>query len=245
MKGIIDGFDQDFSMVVREFSQVSPNLRLVEFFKFWNDHSLDCIFANRYDPRELLESISKINEVLVQTLASQTNGNNNRIVALYYLLCTYLKQPRRFRQKIRFNCDDIITTENMCYGRTLPPNFHRDARFAWRQLKRLQAVDFVEERLIYGPSMLSNKGTKKSVEPEQSDIMVNVDNSDINRFLESKIEPAMNELEQICRPYEQLRDFLRLNECSNSTVEMTTQRSFADLLAQARSLVNEFQTQLE
>lgn len=236
-KNIIQGFGKDFEEISEDFKLLSPDLNLKEFFTYWTDKSLDCIFANRFDPRELLESISEINRFLVKVIVdSSDQDDSKKLVALFFMLCLSVKQPVRLRRKIRFNCDDIILVEKLCNG-------NHQATFAWNELKSMQAVDFVEDRTIYGPSMLNNRGSKRGLEEETTNLdLMDQERRDGLKFLENKIEPILKDLDSMCEPYEQMKSSLKLDEYSDSTVELISNGSMREFINEAKQILYEFKS---
>lgn len=228
-KNIISGFEEDFKEIVGDFQNVSPNLDLKEFFAYWTNKSFDYIFANRFDPRELLESISEINRFLVKVIAETSDQEDGRrLIALYFMLCLCLKQPVRLRRRIRFDCVDIIQVERLCSD-------SEGAKFAWNKLKSIQAVDVVEERTIYGPSMLNNRGSKKGPETETSSETMNANDDLI--FIENKIEPTIQDLDGICEPYEQIKASLKLDEYADSTVELVSEGPIREIIDETKHIL--------
>lgn len=237
-KGIIEGFSDDFETIKNEFSQSSPDLRLQDFFTFWRSSHLDCLFANRFDPRELLESIVAINEELVALITDQFKDSITRIIALYMLLCISAKQPSRFRRKIRLTCYDAIRIQDLCNESKLA-RAHNDVEFCWYKLRKMEAIDFVEERQVYGPSMLKNRKRRTgndSLSKNQNELA----HRDTSEFLNSRLEPAFDELDVITDRYSQLRDTLELDTVQGATDGLESGTSVRDLLYHAKSLLRDF-----
>lgn len=237
-KNIIQGFGRDFEEISEDFKVLSPDLNLKEFFTYWTDKSLDCIFANRFDPRELLESISEINRFLVEVIVdSSDQDDSKKLVALFFILCLCVKQPVRLRRKIRCNCDDIISLGKLCTR-------NHQAMFAWNELKSMQVVDVVEDRTIYGPSMLNNRGSKRGLERETTnlDSMAEEKQDGLN-FLENKIEPILKDIDSMCGPYEQMKLSLKLDEYADSTVELVSNGSMSEFIDEAKQILYEFKSE--
>lgn len=201
-KPIIEGFDEDFARIQEEFEVSSPNLRLSDFFTYWQQNHLDCLFANRFDPRELFESIKELYSFLIE----QTSSRKSKIITLYFLLCLYCRQPKSLRIKIRMTIDDFGSFQEVLD--------ESDPKFVWTRLISMKAFELVEDRNIYGPSMLNRK--KKKV--------VEIDDS----YIQDKIEPNVVELDSLCAPYEMIREALGLGE----------RGSIGELLIQAKSLLH-------
>lgn len=243
-KGIIEGFENDFNEIVEEFSKNASDLKLTEFFEYWTEKSIDCIFANRFDPRELVEAISEMNNLLVHILTDSSNESKaSHIVALYFLLCLFVKQPKRFQSKIRLTCDDIIRVESLtCEAQESYPN--SDISFVWNKLKSIKAIDIVEERVIYGPSMLTCRGVKYvpdsiSLQQQQSKAK---DHKDSTIFLENEIEPSLLRIESIYTPYEQIKKSLNLDDYHDPTVEIVTNGTIGELLDQVKKSLDNFKS---
>lgn len=151
-KGIIDGFEDDVDQIAQEFPVKHPELKLIDFFRFWSDKKLDLLFVNRFDPRELLEAINEMNKKLVSLLQSQ--DNSRFIISLYMLLCIHVKQPQRHKRSIRITIDELIKVEKSLSEK---PD---DASFAWRCLKNSNALYLAEEKTEYGPQLLKKGGNK-------------------------------------------------------------------------------------
>lgn len=246
-KNIIEGFKDDFDLIVNLFREENQNdgfknYRLVSFFELWNKKFVDCIFVNRFDPRELLEAISNMNQCLVSILCQNDQNDLGRLVSLYFLLCLYVKQPARLRRKIRLTCDEATVIQSL-YSNLKQSGYESDAEFAWNYLKNLEAIDIVEESVVYGPSMLSNRASRKHqiVHCES----VGEGCNDTKEFIQNRIEPILSELNSYYTPYNQIKGTLKLDEYRDSTVEIQNNENLGDLLDQARNTLYEFQTQQE
>lgn len=240
-KRIIEGFEADFESISNDFVTDSPELRLEKFFEVWRSKKIDKIFANRFDPRELLESISELNKRLVSILNGKEGQNSEtRTVALYFLLCLYVKQPERFRQKIRLTIGDSLQLQNLCQGEK-QLRCHSDAQFAWNHLRRLRAIDFVEARLMYGPSMLSHRGSNLSANPDLLSTADDVHRESLD-FIDNKIEPALVELQSLNYNYERVKELLELDQTIDATVEFESNGSVTELLDKAKTLVDEYKS---
>lgn len=242
-KQIIEGFDEDFGHIVERLTRSSPSVRLNDFFKYWTDNHLDCLFANRFDPRELLEAVTEMNKRLVDALIDSSKAVEHRLIALYFILCLYLKQPERYRRKIRLTCDDVTDIQALC-AMVEQAKGHKDANFSWHKLRQTDSIDFVEERQIYGPSMLIGRGVpsdNQTIVPRPSDPLTNFRNNSV-AFIEDKVEPAINELVSVCKHYERVKEELGLSNVSDATVDIESTGSVADHLQQAHDLVQEFKS---
>lgn len=205
-KHIIDGFSEDLQRLASKFGENFTDHKLVDFLKLWDEEHLDCLFANRFDPRELIEAISEINIHLTQVLVSTASDNVLKTVAIYLLLCIHIKQPERFRCKFRWTCLDLTTIESWCNSIVDNP----DSRRALRQLKALKAFDLVEEHSIYGPSLVRKKGAPKQIRSSP----LTEDRKETLEYIESRIEPTLSELRQIHAGYDQFRQALQLTGTS-------------------------------
>lgn len=238
-KGIIDGFQDDFNGLVEDFIKTSPRFRLNDFFKFWNDRSLDCLLANRFDPRELLEAITEMNQVLVQTIITQSMLPDDRpkLLALYFLICLYAKQPIRLRRKIRLTCDDAVSIQRLC-DRAHKDLMHTDAGFSWNQLRKMEAIELVEERQIYGPSMLARRSGKKisGLDANWHLDLRQDEHSDTLAFLEGKIGPILGEIQRLSAPYDELKNSMNLNDYNDPTVDIESSGTLAEFIDQAKTL---------
>ena len=238
---IIDGFDDDLYTITQEFSRI-PALRLENFFQYWKDKHMDCIFANKFDPRELCETIFEMNKKLVEMISDNCkNDLKSATLALYMLLCISEKQPSMLRQKIRLTCSDAINIQKLCEDveRTLN---HCDATFAWNRLRESDSIDFVEERLIYGPSMLNSRRMNREGFTLQSEkfVPINQIQQNFSEFIEQKIEPSILELSNLSGNYEQVRNALKLDEVDDSTVDIVSKGSVAEFINEAKSLLDDF-----
>lgn len=243
-KKIIEGFENDFTQITSEFSRQSPSLRLDDFFRLWSEMRMDLIFANRYDPRELLESILELNKRLVSIVTNYLAQDlESRTVSLYFLLCLFEKQPKRLRQRIRLTPDDAVSIQGTCQ-QVKQLKFHSDASFAWYHLRKARAIDFVEERLIYGPSMLTHRGAREVEEshPNQIDPVIESRRDSI-KFIENKIEPTIAEFESVYTNYEKIKDMLKLNDINDTTVEFESQGDIRGFLDQAKTLIEDYKAE--
>jgi hypothetical protein len=238
-KHIIEGFSDDFNYIREEYTSRSPDLRLEDFFAYWRESHMDCIFANRYDPRELLESINEINRKLVSIVTNDLTQDDAKLTALYLLLCISAKQPCRLRQKIRMTCDDAIKVHKLC-DRAGVSKGHGDAKFCWYHLRHTDGIDFVEERLIYGPSMLRSRTHGRDESEEPADDPSELAQKDRAEFIESKLEPALVELDNLSNHYKQMRDSLKLDGVSDATVEIESNGTLTDYVDQFKSLLRDY-----
>lgn len=201
-KHIIEGFSDDVKAFAEKFPSRYPQRRLADFLKFWDEEHMDCLFANRFDPRELIEAISEMNQYLTELLVSP-DGDAVKLIAIYLLLCIYIVQPERFRCKFRWTCQDLITIESWSNSQD-----NHSINLALKQLKALEAFELVEERKIYGPSMIRRGfngnppracGVASECEREREETI---------EFLASKIEPIMAELRNIHELYDNFRQVI-------------------------------------
>lgn len=246
-KEIVEGFENDFFDIVENFTQKSPDLKLVSFLDYWNVNNIDCLFANRYDPRELLEAISDMNTLLVQTLTDPSNQRDEvRITALYFLLCLHVKQPCRLRRKIRLTCGDLIFIQNLTQNMS-PQVPISDVMFVWKRLKEMQAIDYVETRIIYGPSLLTNKGAKRDLESDifqQSEIIE--EQREAREFIQNKIEPELVEMETLYAHYEQIKESLRIDSYQNpANVDMGKNGSLKEFIDKAKAVVEQIKDEFK
>lgn len=250
-KGLIEGFDADFKSIVNEFKDSSLDLKLQDFLKVWDAKRLDLLFANRFDPRELIESIREINHYLVDKLIDTNSQDDlSRKVALYFLLCQFVKQPESLRRKIRMRCEDALYLETKCTNDWQQDD---DIGFAWRYLRFVDAIDFVEERVFYGPSMLTSRKWRKVAEQEKSKLNLGEEEKrDTYEFLESKIEPDLQEIESYLSQYDYLKSQLNIESDTISKIESeamgsveveaptSSGSSVKECLTQARDLLSEY-----
>lgn len=220
-KNIIEGFEDDLSSIVDDFAREHPDLKLIKFFEFWDIKHMDCIFANRFDPRELLESISQMNQVLVDELI-QYKSDRRWLVSFYILFCLNVKQHDRLRTKIRITLEDAIRIENDF----IP--LHKDAKFAWNYLKSTRAIDFVEDKPMYGPGILRKSGFKTMFNPAE---LINL-KQDHKTFIENRLDPTLRDIDGIIEPYLELRNNLKLGHSSDN-------RLIQDLFNEAKTLLSE------
>jgi len=241
IKGIIEGFDHDFDNVVQNFQRRYPNMRLREFLNYWAEESMDLLFANRFDPRELYESLDEINKFLMSIVADNSNlGVPHKTIALYFALCIYVKQPPHIRHKIRLTPQDTESISDLLKN-SLDSSWHLDLAFVWNQLRALAAIDFVEERCIYGPSLLTNRGSKKETEAHCSGKDYHKESF---RFLEDKIEPTVAEIDNLCVPYESIKETLRLNDFKDPTVDVRSVGTVKEFIDQAKGMLHGFKSSL-
>lgn len=226
-KGIIDGFEEDFNDIVDDFRSSNPDLRLTNFFSYWKEKCIDCIFANRFDPRELLESLGHINKLLVNVLSKTDIDETRWIISLYFLLCINCKQHHRLKSKIRIRLEDAFQIEQKISKKATDP--YRDAFFAWNHLKVNDAIDFVEENEIYGPHLLRRGGFKIHCDPSKLEDL----RTESLKFSETKISPLMRDIEAIIEPYEQMRRSLNL-------IELPDEGPLRDLLEQAKTSIDRY-----
>lgn len=244
-KHIIEGFNEDLNLIRNEYSHQSGDLRLQEFLNYWRSSHMDCLFANRFDPRELLETITELNKRLVPILANKSNDLTSRVVALYLLLCLFVKQPERMRRKIRLTCEDALSVTQLC-ELVQHEYSHDDTKFAWKQLRQLEAIDFVEERIIFGPSLLLQRHSRANTSGADSEEFHTLADplqealADTRCFIEQKISPAMSELDRMCSSYDQLREMLKLSEFCDATVEIQSNGTPRDQVERAKSLLSEY-----
>lgn len=236
---IIDGFSEDFQQIKEEFPSCSKDLRLEDFFVYWRKSYMDCIFANRFDPRELLESIDEINRKLVSVITNDLMNCEAKLVALYILICLSAKQPHRLRRQIRLTCDDALKVQRLS-DEVAQSRGHDDARFCWFHLRNTDAIDFVQEKLIFGPSMLTRRSHHQDEEAASSNDPIPNAQNDTKEFLEDKFEPVMRDLEQLCDQYKQIKDILELDDAHDATVELDSKGSSTDYVEQAKSLLRDY-----
>lgn len=244
IKNIIEGFEDDFNMIVGEFSDKFPDLKLEDFFKYWQDSHMDCLFANRFDPRELLESISEMNKYLIGELTTEsleTVDEKRRLIAFYFIFCLFVKQPdNSLQRKIRLTFSDVSCIKELISNKTGSSINKTGARFIWNKLISMNAIDFVEERLIYGPSMLICKNVRRlgsEMETSKADDLLISNRNEALQFIENKLDPNLVEVVNVSTPYEQMKDALRLEEYMDSTIEFKTNGTIWQFVDQVRSLL--------
>lgn len=242
IKDIIEGFENDFHRIVENFYKSNPELKLDGFFKFWTEKSLDSLFANRFDPRELLESITRINQFLVK-IVIDSEDVKQVVVALYFLLCLYMKQPERFRCKIRLTCDDAIHIQKTVSRYSEKDN--RDVKFTWHQLRRLRAFNLVEERIIYGPSLLYREDKRVNNAETSNEQTTLAGQRDSIEFLESKIEQTMVGIQTMLHPYNELKKNLGLDEQTQGSSSNETCSNIQELLNEAKNLLYQYKDSVE
>lgn len=241
-RDIIEGFETDFAEMVERFKKKSLDLQLIDFLDLWDEQGVDYIFANRYDPRELYDAISEMNKRLVLiAIDPKSHVFQHRVVAIYFLLCIFAKQPSHMKQKIRITCDDAVSIRALL-SESSSAQTSMDVDFAWRYLIDKEAIDIVEQRSIYGPSMLISKGIRKrptsDVNVTDKLLEARQESSD---FVDNKIEPALAELEGMCVSYGFIKDVLGLEStqaCANP------ENRILDLIKRARKSVDDYRAQL-
>lgn len=240
-KGIIDGFDHDFNQICHEYSSSYPNLGLTEFFNYWISKKLDLLFVNRYDPRELLESISEMNKYLVSRLMNDNGATNYWLVAIYMMLCIFVKQPQRLKRKFRMKMEDLIYVEKLIEAKKTLFQDSCGPTFAWKCLKNLDAIELVEERNICGPQILKKGGNKEYHDYDElatrTDPLVTI-KKDSKVFLETKIEPSLLEIESLLAPYESIKKSLQLDPSGNDPITTS-------YIKQAKELIEKFKADIE
>lgn len=242
-KGIIDGFEEDFERVVMDM-QSQQDVSLSTFLKYWTSQHMDCLFTNRFDPRELLEAITHLNNKLLSYLTDLNRNECDRILALFFLLCVSLKQPAGFKKRIRITCEDALLIEDLCCLKdSNVSKLKSDANFVWRHLRQTNAIDFVEERHIYGPSMLISRGVRSrtDISDKYKDLIDSKRNEQIS-FIEDKLESDLAEVEEIYSSYDQMRRDLELDAYNDSSVDVQSDGSLGEYISQARALINSFRS---
>lgn len=229
-KGIIEGFEEDFPNIVDKFSKTCPELGISNFMKFWSNE-LDCIFANRFDPRELLEAIQALNDYLIDLITNKDVEHHTKTIALYFILCMYVKQPERLRRKIRVDHVGIMSLNRLSSSATCQ-NLASDIKFVWKMLRRLKAIDFVEERCIYGPSML--RGARKNSQRTESQRV----DDDTTEFIDTKLEPELMEILNLSTPYAEMKSSLQLD----NVIDAPRSENIKSLLDQANALLFQFKS---
>lgn len=240
---IIEGFDTDLQELAEAFKDKSLDLHLADFFDFWDEQEIDYIFANRYDPRELFDAISEMNKRLVLVAAGvKSQDFQHRVVAMYFLLCVFVKQPLEMKQKIRFSCDDAVAIRGLISECSCAQTA-KDIDFAWRYLVDKDAIDIVEQRLIYGPSMLTSRGVKRRQVDESSvtDRVLEARQESAD-FIDTKIEPALAELESMSVSYGFIKDVLGLG---SSQADPNAVNKVLDIIKIARNFVKDFRNESE
>lgn len=244
VRSIIDGFEEDLENIFNDVrQQEDPCLEF--FLDYWESNHFDCIFANRYDPRELLEAISYMNQKLIEYAVDHRRAEVDRFTALFFLLCLSIKQPSNLRRRVRLTCKDTLEIDKLC--READPKLERlktDAVFVWMYLMQISAIDFVEERSVFGPSMLVNKGKKKPYGSfDESNEAIDEERVE-TKFLEEKIYNNLAELEGILPQYELIRESLNLDNYNDITVDLKSDGTLREHLNTAKSLLNVFRSEL-
>lgn len=239
-KGIIGGFEEDFLEVAEKFRAQAAGSGITDFFALWDGLAMDYIFANRYDPRELFDAINEMNRVLVLSLAGlKTQDPHLRIVAIYFLLCLYAKQPANMKQKIRMTCDDAVSAQQF-FSQICGDQLGKDVWFAWKYLLKNQAIDIVEQRTILGPSMLSFKGAKKDQLNDANTTERLLQNRrDSLNFIESKLEPQLDQLESLGASYAHIKEVLELDKVPDCP---KSDKNISEIVRDAKSTVNEYKS---
>lgn len=172
---------------------------------------------NRLDYRELFEFLEEICSILTEELSLGNNAVDRQIVAIYLLLCLYLKQPTNLRQQIRMTSENIICMRNLLKDDSV---INRDdLKYTIGQFYSLNAIKFVQSNIIYGPSLVtkknviqtyknrhstrrtnrniesSNEGTSKDRTPEQA----------ITDNLKYEISPTLDQMESLLSTYIEVR----------------------------------------
>ena len=203
---------------------------------------MDCLLANRFDPRELLEAISEMNRHLVQILVDSSNQcPAHRVIVLYFLLCLYEKQPRRLARKIRLTCEDALSLDDLC-NEMRASKGHEDSHFAWQRLKKDGAIEFVEERLVYGPSMLRNRNQAVYASiTSQPDPIKSFKQESIS-LIDNIIEPSLEELSSLCSNYESLTHVLDGNEQRDVALELEERKPLPEFLDRAKLILEQYKS---
>lgn len=235
-KRIIEGFEQDFSSVVENFVSFSPQLELMKFYEFWNNERLDYLFANRYDPRELVEAITHMNENLVDKLTNTTNQDTSRIVALYFIFCLYSKQPAHIQRKVRLTCRDAVVIQD--FVKNGQEVMYRNSRFVWNQMKTKQFINLVEERKIYGPSMLKKQDA--NLLANSKEFTTQISHNESIKFFDEHITYHLNEVESMLEHYNELKGKLELDGISDPTVEINSTGTLTEFISQAKDMLANF-----
>lgn len=245
-KDIVEGFEDDFADIVTDFSQSYPELKLINFLDYWTTKNMDCLFANRYDPRELLEAISDMNALLVQILTNRSGQRDEeKIIALYFLLCLFVKQPYRLRRKIRLTCGDLIFIQNLTQDESLKGPTS-DVKFVWKRLREIEAIDCVETRVIYGPSLLTNRGAKRELEfgiSQQREM--DEEHRKALEFIQNKIEPELMEMETLCASYEQIKESLKIDNYQDPNSNIGTNGTIREFLDRAKVVTEQLKEEFK
>lgn len=255
VKNIIDGFDIDFDRMVSEFPKKSPTFRLQEFFEFWKDKKFDCIFANRVDPRELLESIKELNFFLVSLLEQKIESPDctdaTVIVTLYFLLCLYSKQPERFKTKIRMTIPTAIRIDKFVhdYKTRNAEDFSKDVDYVWKKLRAIRSIEFVEELQIYGPSMIASRNAGSNVTKPTTSTGARSLRQDSKKttssFLRNDFKMTFDKLDQLSEMYNTTKEKLDLDSYHYDIIDETEKVEqvkvpLKDCLSQIKSLVDNY-----
>lgn len=240
-KHIIEGFSDDLVTVAEKFAARHPECELLGFLNFWDDEHLDCLFANRFDPRELIEAISEMNSNLTDTLLAPHHQDMIKIVAIYLLLCIYMRQPERFRCKLRWTCQDLISIETWCNTMVDKSN-NPHPRQALGQLKAFRAFDLVEERKMYGPSLIRRGAKDLEEKSNHCSSPVTEELRETMEFLECKIEPSLSEMANIHAQYDAFRQALQLSNYKEFGEQTSTDTSPGLYLKRAINSVAEFKS---
>lgn len=241
-KKIIAGFNETLETIINKFSEHSAKLLLSDFLDFWDAHHMDCLLANRYDPRELIEAITEMFRCLVIKATDQSVKElKDRIIVLYFLLCLFTKQPALFRRKIRLTCMDAVYFHKLCEKATLLYG-HDDCRSAWNELLDREAIYISHERLVHGFSMLNNRW-QSSQDPNAvstSDQELDIDSISFISKIQSKIE----DLNRASRQYEIIRQGAKLDQHVEANMEIPPMRSLDELTNRAKEILDQYATSL-
>lgn len=243
-RDIIEGFEEDLDNIIRDVLQFEdPGLE--SFMNYWTVHHIDCIFANRYDPRELLEAITYMNLKLVDYIIDKTRTEERRILALFFLLCLSLKQPINLRRKVRLTCDATLEIDRLCRTSNAQPcRLRMEAPFVWNHLKNMTALNFTEEKFVLGPSMLINKGKKRPMGESCLDHGSGDDGDEEIRFLNEKLGDSLATIEAVLPQYEQIRESLKLDSYNDATVDLKSEGTLREHLDHARALLTRHKVEL-
>lgn len=244
LKHIIERFSEDIESIAERFSSKYPLCQLVDFLELWEEEHMDCLFANRFDPRELIEAISEMYTCLTDVLVSHAQ-DAIKTTALYMLLCIYVKQPERFRSKFRWTCQDLIGIESWC--NTVEEKYNNlDPKRALKQFKALNAFDLVEERKIFGPSMIRRSAKDPRERPaSQVTCPLEEERKDTMEFFETKLEPSLVGLRNIYAQYDQFRQALELSNYREIGERTDTNTNAGVYLDQAANSLAEFKSNLQ
>ena len=137
-------------------------------------------------------------------------------------------------------CQDAVLIQKLC-DEVGHSKGHDDAKFCWFHLRHSKAIDFVEDRRIFGPSMLTSRGhSNRDDDSTTLEDPLEVARKDTIGFLKDKLDPVVRDIDQLSEQYKEIRQILKLDEAYDATVELESRGPLTDFLDQAKSLLRDY-----